>query len=129
MLKTKPKLQVNINFKLSVKENMKFYLVGGLKEITNKLRNNEEEYMKKYMELVPSASKFGNNTFNPNLNSSMASTASKSEKSGGFLETDSTSEILRKRDVEINNLVSSITELAGIFKDLQSLVFEQGKTK
>jgi len=104
---------------------MKIYLVGILKEITNRLRVNEEEYMKKYVELVgsPNTNKYGNNAFN--FNSSSNTGSSTSHKVGGVLE-NAENDLLRKRDVEINNLVNSITELAGIFKDLQSLVFEQG---
>jgi len=87
--------------------------------------------MKKYTELVSSNNKF-EKTFNPNLNASINTSYSTSAKSGGgfgggILEhQDTTHDLLRKRDSEINNLVSSIEDLTNIFKDLQSLVFEQG---
>jgi hypothetical protein len=46
---------------------------------------------------------------------------------GDFLQVeDSTSIYLKKRDDEINTLVTSISELATIFKDMQTLVIEQG---
>ena len=114
---------------------MNIYLVGILKDITNKLRLNEEEYMKKYIELVgaTSNSKFKENRFIANLDSSISHSSSsgkarKDSYGSNMLEFEG-SDILRKRDVEINNLVNSITELAGIFKDLQALVFEQGNNK
>jgi len=109
---------------------MKVYLITKLKEITIKLKINNEEYMKKYTELVGSNMKF-EKTFNPSLNASINTSFSTSAKSGNFgggiLEHhDTNTDLLRKRDEEINNLVSSIEELSNIFKDLQSLVFEQG---
>ena len=83
--------------------------------------------MKKYAELVGLNTKFEKN-FNPNLNSSILSmsTSAKSGPEGilGYQNTET--DMLRKRDGEINNLVESINDLTNIFKDLQSLVFEQG---
>jgi len=48
-------------------------------------------------------------------------------KGGNFLQQEVNHEdILRQREVEINNIVKSINELASMFKDLQTLVVEQG---
>jgi hypothetical protein len=48
-------------------------------------------------------------------------------KTNDFLQVDDgTSAYLKKRDEEINTLVNSISELATIFKDMQTLVIEQG---
>jgi t-SNARE complex subunit (syntaxin) len=79
-------------------------------------KGNEEVYVGKYKELV-------GETFN-NYDTSRKSN---STKSTDFLQVDdSTSIYLKKRDEEINTLVSSIGELASIFKDMQTLVIEQG---
>ena len=42
-----------------------------------------------------------------------------------FLMTDNSQHILKKRDNELNLLLNSVQDLAGIFKDMQSLVMEQ----
>ena len=44
-----------------------------------------------------------------------------------FQEIDKSHDILRERDFEINNLVSSISDLSKIFQDLSALVQDQGK--
>ena len=102
---------------------MKQNLVAKLTDFTNKLKNNEEDYMKKYKELVGDDIKYdtGHNNFNqPDSKSNL------NNKNDNFLKLDNSHDILHKRDNEINNLMSSISELASIFKDFQTLVLEQG---
>jgi hypothetical protein len=92
---------------------MKINLVSKIRDFARLFKVNEETYVIKYKELVGDVSP-------------------KNEKREGikedFLQTtdDFTNSILRQRDDEINTLVKSITELAGIFKDMQTLVIEQG---
>ena len=43
-----------------------------------------------------------------------------------FLMTDNSKQVLKKRDTELNKLLNSVSDLAGIFKDMQVLVMEQG---
>jgi len=74
--------------------------------------------MKKYQDLVGDDTKF-----NFNENSNKFENENKHEI---FLKTDNNIDQIASRDNEINNLVNSINELATIFKDLQSLVLEQG---
>ncbi len=105
----------------SVRDNMKVNLVTKLSEFTQKLQLNEEQYMKKYKELVG----------DPTLGNSIANSNSNSNNQGAgnqnFLKFETNSnDILQKRDNEINELVSSISELASIYKDFQTLVLEQG---
>ena len=106
--------------KIIVRDNMKNNLVLKLSEFTRKLKINEEEYIKKYRELVGDDIKYSGSDYN-NLDSN-----SNLNKNGQFLNFENSNDILKKRDNEINNLLSSINELATIFKDFQTLVLEQG---
>lgn len=101
-----------------MKDNIKIYLVGKLQDISKKVKQNEEEYMNKYKEFcsndiknVYNSSERENNSFG---------------KPATFLELDKSDELLRHREIEINKLVHSITDLAQIFQDLSTLVNEQG---
>ena len=96
-----------------MKENMKINLVTKIREFARSFKINEETYVIKYKELV-------------------GDITPRSDKKDvikeDFLQTteDFNNSILKKRDEEINTLVKSISELAGIFKDMQTLVIEQG---
>lgn len=108
---------------------MKLNLVNKLGEFTKKLKINEEEYMKKYKELVGDEVKYTSSLDSKsNLRSLNGSKSIDQDvrKGESFLKIDTSNNILQKRDDEINTLVNSITELATIFKDLQTLVLEQG---
>jgi syntaxin 16 len=96
---------------------MKINISTKLRDFTKKFKINEETYMNKYKELVGEESKY-NTDINNNNNQH------------GFindqLQMDGRNDLLVKRDKEISTLVNSINELATIFKDLQTLVLEQG---
>ena len=102
----------------SMKDNIKIFLVSKLQDISKKVKQNEEEYMNKYKEFCGNEMK--------NAYSSSGRGDISSGKPGSFLELDRSDELLRQRDIEINKLVHSITDLAQIFHDLSSLVNEQG---
>ena len=93
---------------------MKINISTKLRDFTKKFKINEETYMNKYKELVGDDSKFIDNDKNQDgfINDQM--------------QIDGRNEVLVKRDKEISTLVTSINELATIFKDLQTLVLEQG---
>jgi hypothetical protein len=91
---------------------MKINLTTKLKDITNKIRKNEEHYLAKYRDL--------------GFDESSRTTPSEKSKND-FLEMSMTDNILKKRDVEINELVKSINDLSHIFKEMSNLVNEQGK--
>lgn len=91
---------------------MRINLANKLKELTSKIRKNEEIYMVKYKDLGLDDS-----------NRIMSTEKSKTD----FLEMSMTDNILNKRDVEINDLVRSINDLGHIFKEISNLVNEQGK--
>lgn len=109
-----------------MKENMKLNLITKLKDFTKRLQLNEEDYMRRYKEIVKddiishkdltldSKTELNDNNNNNNNNNQK------------FLETEREDNILVKRDQEINTLVTSINELAGIYKEMQSLVLVQG---
>ena len=96
---------------------MKQNIYTKLGEFTKSFKLNEENYMKKYKEIV------GEDYTIMNSDASRDKSSSKKEN---FLMTDEKNDILAKRDNEITNLLTSINELAQIFKDLQVLVMEQG---
>jgi len=91
---------------------MHINLTTKLKQISLKVRRNEEDYLGKFKEL--------------GLEDSHRMTPSDKSSKNDFLEMSMTDNILQKRDVEINNLVTSINDLAHIFKELGNLVEEQG---
>lgn len=97
---------------------MKQSLATKLGEFTKKLKFKEEEYMKKYQEIIGDEVKYHSVDSEGQLE--------ESSKQNSFLKMDGSNEVLAKRDKEITNLVESINELASVFKDLQILVFEQG---
>jgi len=96
---------------------MKLNIGSKLRDFTKNFKVNEETYVNKYKELVGDEVKYtSNNQKNPD---------------GNFindqsLQMDSKNDLLQKRDKEISTLLTSINELASIFKDLQTLVLEQG---
>jgi syntaxin 16 len=98
---------------------MRQNLINKLTDFTNKLKKNEEEYLRKFKELVGE----------DNSNSKTVSTNFDDLKKGNTLQQEvyiNKENSLRSRDQEINNLLNSINELASIFKDFQTLVVEQG---
>lgn len=99
---------------------MKLNLVSKLRDFTKKLKLNEEGYVSKYKELVGDDSKYTNSSTLADKNNS------KNFNNEQFLQMDNKNDILVKRDKEISTLLTSINELATIFKDLQTLVLEQG---
>jgi len=105
---------------------MRLFLVSKLGEYTKNLRTNEENYVAKYQELGGDMGKFTNSTASLKNQFSTRNETNMSNDPQLFLQLDNSNDILKKRDGEINNLLNSINELSTIFKDLQSLVFEQG---
>jgi syntaxin 16 len=99
---------------------MKLSLVNRVGEFTKNLKKNEEEYMKKYKELVGDT--FQDDAINSRSNFDLNNSV---HNGSSFLQTNR-NDILQKRDKEITILVDSINELASIFKDMQALVLEQG---
>jgi len=95
---------------------MKLNIGSKLREFTKKFKINEETYVNKYKELVGDETKYLSNN-DKNTNSNFINEQ---------IQMDSKNDLLQKRDKEISTLLTSINELASIFKDLQTLVLEQG---
>ncbi len=99
---------------------MKLNIGSKLREFTKNFKVNEETYVSKYKELVGDEAKY---TSSPNTNLKNSDGHFINDQS---LQIDSKNDLLQKRDKEISTLLTSINELASIFKDLQTLVLEQG---
>jgi syntaxin 16 len=100
-----------------IKANMKQTLLTNLTDFTKKLKINQKIYSEKYKDLVGEE--------DPTFNSSMNFYENPNDKKGDFLKTDE-SKVLQQRDNELSHLLNNVTELATIFKDIQTLVMEQG---
>lgn len=108
------KISFNSNIESGIKDNIQINLVDKLRTFTMNFRKNEETYMRNYKELVGDKLDDDDNILDI------------SHKNSNFLQLDEDTNILAKRDEEINTLLNSINDLASIFKDLQMLVQEQG---
>ena len=102
-----------------IKNNIKINLAEKIKNFTHEFKQNEQKYVKNYKELVGDISEDDEkNKFNYSKNSNE-----------GFLNIHADNQ-LQRRDEEIstllNVLLSSVTDLAQIFKELQVLIMEQG---
>ena len=104
------------NSEEKIKLNMKQLLFSRLNEITKKYKINQEIYTKKYKELVGEDFNNNNNNFYENNNNNQ----------NNFFKMSDENNILKKRDSELNILLNSINDLAEVFKDMQTLVMEQG---
>lgn len=110
------KISFNSNIESGIKDNIQINLVDKLRTFTMNFRKNEETYMRNYKELVGDKLDDDDSILD----------ISHSHKNSNFLQLDEDTNILAKRDEEINTLLNSINDLASIFKDLQMLVQEQG---
>jgi syntaxin 16 len=94
---------------------MKTNIVAKLQEFIKRYKLNEEDYYGKYKDLV------GEDSHRNSVDSKTGMGGS------NFLQMESHQDsVLKQREVEINNIVKSINELTAMFKDLQTLVVEQG---
>ena len=100
-----------------IKSNLQQALVEKAKEFTRKFKLNQELYTKKYKELV------GEDDPTMEANNYMKE---EEQKNDNFFMMDNSKQVLKKRDTELNKLLNSVNDLAGIFKDMQVLVMEQG---
>ena len=101
-----------------IKSNLQQALIEKAKEFSRKFKLNQELYTKKYKELV------GEDDPTNEVNNFMKE--EEQNHNDNFLMTDNSKQVLKKRDTELNKLLNSVSDLAGIFKDMQVLVMEQG---
>ena len=103
-----------------IKINMKNTIIQKITDFTKKFKINQELYKKKYKELV------GEDDPTYEINESLRKDNNDSNNFENFLMTDNINQNLQNRDNELNQLLNSVNDLAQIFKDMQSLVMEQG---
>ncbi len=115
---TLDKIKLSNNAEHEVKENMKINLANKIKDFSRECKINEEKYMRNYQELVGDTTNY--------ITEDLDGSHTKTKKDFLKLESDNSSHILRQRDEEITTLLNSITELATVFKDMQTLVHYQG---
>ena len=103
-----------------IKQNMKQNIINKLSEFTKKFKLNQELYNNKFQDLVIDE-EMANKSF------SIRKDDIKDNKgTNDFLSTQENNIQLRQRDEDLTNLLKSVNELASIFKDMQTLVMEQG---
>ena len=105
----------------NIKLNMQQLLYINFNEFTKKFKLNQEIHKNKYKELIGEEDP----TFQINT-SSKNDISDTNNTIDNFLMTAENNLKLVKRDNELDNLLSSVNDLAEIFKDMQSLVMEQG---
>ena len=111
-LNSYPKENLSENeMKLNI--NMKLTLAQRLKEFTQEFRLNENNYLNSYKEFGGEKKKD-------------EEVLDEDDSNNNFFQINEGSEILKKRDEEINILLESIIDLSSLFKDMQNLIQEQG---
>ena len=106
---------------LTIKLNMQQLLYNRFTEYTKKFKLNQEIHKNKYKELIGEEDP----TYQIN-SSSKIDNIDTNNTFDNFLMTTENNLKLVKRDNELDNLLSSVNDLAEIFKDMQNLVMEQG---
>ena len=100
-----------------IKQNMKQNLITKLNDFTKKFKLNQELYNNKFQDFVIDE-EMANKSFSIRKN--------EEKNSNDFLSTQENNDQLRRRDEDLTNLLKSVNDLAQIFKDMQTLVMEQG---
>ena len=108
--------QINNDLQNRIKCNMKQLLLINLNDFTKKFKLNQKLYSEKYKDLVGEEDPtFALSNSNENVN----------EKKGDFLKIEESNK-LQQRDNELSLLLNNVNELTTIFKDIQTIVMEQG---
>ena len=115
---TKENTENNTN--IIIKLNMQQTLIKKISDFTKKFKINQEIHNKKYKELVGEDDPTFQVNVTVNQNNEINNTID------NFLMTDDNNLALIRRDTQLNNLLDSVNDLAQLFKDMQSLVMEQG---
>ena len=108
--------QIDDELQERIKANMKQSLLTNLSNFAKKFKLNQKIYSEKYKDLVGEEDP----TFDILNNNEKTN-----EKKDGFLRFDEPNK-LQIRDNELSHLLNNVNELATIFKDIQTLVMEQG---
>ena len=119
-LKQFVKENINNNTDNIIKLNMQQTLYKNISDFTKKFKLNQEIYAKKYKELVFEEDP----TYE--INSTRKEENIENNNINNFLILDNSDIVLQRRDNELNLLLNSVNDLASLFKDMQTLVMEQG---
>ena len=127
LIKTFAQQNIDINNNNSIlhniKLNMKQCLFNKLSEFTKKFKLNQEINKQKYKELIgeedPTFQLKNTTTIDTNNNDT-------NNTVDNFLMTTDNNLNLIKRNNDLDNLLNSVNDLADIYKDMQTLVMEQG---
>ena len=111
-LNSYPKENLSEN-EINLNNNMKLTLAQKLKDFTQEFRLNENNYLNSYKEFGGEKKKD-------------EEVLDEDDSNNNFFQINEGSEILKKRDEEINILLESIIDLSSLFKDMQNLVQDQG---
>ena len=117
--KTDEEDNINISNK-QIKQNMKQNIITKINDFTKKFKLNQELYNNKFQDLVIDE-EMANKSF-----SIRKDDIQDNKGTNDFLSTQENNIQLRQRDEDLTNLLKSVNELASIFKDMQTLVMEQG---
>ena len=136
MEKAKKKNNINDNNSLEekVKNNVKLCLIKKIQNFSQEFQKNQQHFMRNLKEMGDGLQDFlinddNINNNNNNINNSYNNLDDEKENlNKDFLYTQENDLKLqiKKRDEDINILANSINELSVIFKDLQTVVHEQG---
>ena len=107
------------NIDIKIKDNIRITLSQKIHDFSYEFRKNEEQFMEKLQKLGSNSSVIDDE------DTSIKDFDKKLANNLFFLQDDNNSQI-KKRNECIDSLVISINELSSIFKDLQTVVQEQG---
>ena len=102
-----------------VKQNMKQNIITKINSFTKKFKLNQELYNNKLKDFA--IEEEANKSFSIRKNDE-----EDMKNSNDFLSTQENNNQLQKRDEDLTILLNSVNELAQIYKDMQTLVMEQG---
>ena len=122
---SKQNIDINNNNSIlhNIKLNMQQSLFNKLSEFTRKFKINQEIHKQKYKELIGEEDptfQIKTSTIIDTNNNDTNNTVD------NFLMTNDTNLNLIKRNNDLDNLLNSVNDLAEIYKDMQTLVMEQG---
>ena len=134
MEKAKKKNNTNDNNNLEekVKNNVKLFLIKKIQNFSQEFQKNNQHFMRYLKEMGDGLQEFlinDDNINNNNITNSYNNLDDEKEnlnKDFLYTQEDDLKLQIKKRDEDINILANSINELSVIFKDLQTVVHEQG---
>ena len=112
--------ELNSGSNKQIKQNMKQNIITKINDFTKKFKLNQELYNNKFKDFVIDE-EIANKSFSIRRNDE-----DENKNSNDFLSTQENNDQLRKRDEDLTNLLKSVNDLAQIYKDMQTLVMEQG---